>query len=889
MLKILKGKQVLSVVCVLLFYFGNVANAAPSIASPASGSTLQAGDNTFKWAGNDSAPVGWWVYLGSSLGYRDYLDTGELSAATTTTTIGTLPRDGSDVFARLWYKPSDTESWKFVDTTYKAAGSDDSGSKPTLSLDPASTTISNSTQRVSWSSEGLPVTQWWLYAGSSAGKHDLYDSGRLTNAAINAATINNLPMDGSSVHFRLWYRVNDARWQAIDQSFTTVNQSDPPTLTQPKTGDELSSNAQLQWKTNGTTVTGWWVYAGSSAGSKNLFDSGMLQTPTQSLELSGLPRTGETVHVTLWYRDSSSKWLKLLYSFKTKKNTQTFPNLQGYDLVFRDEFSGNKLDPDKWDTALLWGPYVTINNEDQLYIDSLGMHADIGFSPFEMTGSTLKITASKVSASEPVPPRPPRDSPLWKPRPYSEYGFNDPVGQPGDEDYNPGFKIDEVDYLSGMITSYGSFKMTHGYVEMRAKLPAGRGLWPAFWMLPIHYVKDVPEIDVMEFLGQDVDTLYHTYHYFDPSNDWELISTPSYISRAVDWTKEFHTFGMAWSPGQIVWYVNGVEAVRIDSDLNIANQPMYLLANVAVGGNWPGPADSTTKFPATFEIDYIRAYEKKLSQTLNLAADYQLMFSDEFNGSQLDPSKWNTHFLWGPYLPINDEKQYYVDALGSDAGGATPFSLANGELTITARTENDASGFKIPQRLPAVDASVWTNFPTFQRNTAYSPGSYTSGILTSYDAFNFANGYAEIRAKVPSGDGLTPAFWLLNGYYVGDQPEIDVMALKGENPREAIHSFHRIGPNGWQTDFSVTTGGDTEDGYANDYHRYGVRWRSGQLDWYIDDQKVFSYEGDDVAYQVMYVLASLAVGAKDREIDDTSFPASMAIDYIRVYQEKDFE
>ena len=65
------------------------------------------------------------------------------------------------------------------------------------------------------------------------------------------------------------------------------------------------------------------------------------------------------------------------------------------------------------------------------------------------------------------------------------------------------------------------------------------------------------------------------------------------------------------------------------------------------------------------------------------------MFGDEFSGSSLDATKWNTHFLWGPYLPINNEEQYYVDALGSDAGGPSPFTVSNGTLTITARDASD--------------------------------------------------------------------------------------------------------------------------------------------------------------------------------------------------------
>jgi len=297
------------------------------------------------------------------------------------------------------------------------------------------------------------------------------------------------------------------------------------------------------------------------------------------------------------------------------------------------------------------------------------------------------------------------------------------------------------------ITSYESLKMTHGYVEARVKLPEGHGLWPAFWMLPTHYIQDVPEIDIMG-------------------------------------TQDFHTFGMAWSPTEIIYYIDGEETQRITKDdYTIPNQSMYLIANLAVGGNWPGfPA----QFPATFEIDYIRAYKRKLDPELNLAVDYQLMFEDDFDGPTLDETKWNTSFLWGPYLTINDEEQYYVDAHGADKDSVTPdntpFVINDGILSITARQASDENSFPIPSELPDENQSIWGNFPTYRQASGYSQRNYSSGIITSYDAFKTVHGYAEMRARIPKGQGLWPAFWLLNGYYVGQQPEIDILEVLGHQP-----------------------------------------------------------------------------------------------------------
>ena len=573
---------------------------------------------------------------------------------------------------------------------------------------------------------------------------------------------------------------------------------------------------------------------------------------------------------------------------------ETKPNLSNYTLAFADEFNepiGSVLDSNKWDTGFLWGPYLPINNEKQMYIDTLGMHSEFSHSPFAFTGSSLIISATPTSSALQPPARPSELDPIWQPNSYTEYRYN------GETSTGPGYQSSDVDYLSGLITSYDSFKMTHGYVEMRAKLPAGSGLWPAFWLLTTHYVEDVPEIDVMEFLGKEKDRLYQTYHYFNISDNWSKISTPSYTVVATDWTEDFHTFGMAWSPSEIIWYVNGEESNRItDSDFKITGQAMYLLANLAVGSEstWAGPVDSSTIFPAKFEIDYIRAYSRKLDSEINLADDYQLIFEDEFTDTFLNPNKWNTRFLWGPYFPINNEEQYYVDELGIDdpTPANSPFVLDNGILSITARKNDDPNSYPIPQFAPEPDDPVWTENPEFQRNLEYEAPNYTSGIITSYDSFKFVHGYAEIKAKIPVGSGLWPAFWLLNGYYVAQQPEIDVMEVRGENPHQIVHSYHRYDSGIQHSDSAVTDNGEPTIGYGDSFHTYGVRWQPGKIDWYIDGNMVHSYENEDVAYQLMYVIANLAIGGNFNftDVDQTLFqgsdPVSLDIDYIRVYQEK---
>ena len=576
------------------------------------------------------------------------------------------------------------------------------------------------------------------------------------------------------------------------------------------------------------------------------------------------------------------------------------PELTDFSLVFSDEFSGATLDSSKWDTGFLWGPYLQINNEEQLYVDEFGINVDSMVSnggqtpsPFELTGSTLKISAIAASGSS-LPQRPVENDPIWAD--YPEYRYN--------PDYDPA----DAKYLSGVISSYDSFRFTHGYAETRVKLPYGQGLWPAFWLSTSFYVEDVPEIDIMEFLGHDRETVYHTYHHFEPLNGWNLISTPSYTAKHADFTADWHTFGVLWDPEKIIWYVDGVETRRITSDeYKIANQSMYVIANLAVGGNWPGAPDETTNFPADYELDYIRVYQKDAPNTISqtvLDEDYYLMFEDNFSGNALDTDKWNTHHLWGPYWQINNESQFYPDVGDTHAAqtySTPPITVSNGTLKITADSIDPDD---LPA-LPPLSSSAFQNHREWRHNEAYNNPSYqnnnndpakaaapflpdyTSGILTTYDSFKFTHGYAEIRGNLPKGDGLWPAFWLLNGYYVDQQPEIDIIETRGSTPAELVHSYHLSPTQGEDPSYTWSTfSTDTEQGYTGSFHTYGVAWTPDRIDFYVDGVKRHSHTGSTVSTQIMYVLLNLAVGGNFtyQPVDESVLPATFEVDYVRVYQ-----
>lgn len=170
-------------------------------------------------------------------------------------------------------------------------------------------------------------------------------------------------------------------------------------------------------------------------------------------------------------------------------------------------------------------------------------------------------------------------------------------------------------YSSGLISSNKDtydpsvpprFTYLYGYAEMRAKIPAGQGLWPAFWMLQAD--GQWPwEIDVLEALGHQPDTTFMTVHY--PTANWDDAASSGAYS-GPDFSAGYHTFGVEWAPDRIVWYVDGIERKRVTDRSQIPSAPMYLIACLAVGGDWPGPPDASTPFPAQMEIDYIRVWQR---------------------------------------------------------------------------------------------------------------------------------------------------------------------------------------------------------------------------------------------------------------------------------------
>ena len=260
-----------------------------------------------------------------------------------------------------------------------------------------------------------------------------------------------------------------------------------------------------------------------------------------------------------------------------QKKTET-PSIEGYNLLWSDEFEGKELDETKWNRETHEPGWT--NNELQEYTNS-------DENIFVKDGN-LVLKAIKTEKNG---------------KPY---------------------------YTSGKVQGWNKTQFQYGKVVVSAKVPEGQGLWPAIWMMPNQESKygqwpKCGEIDIMESLGNDTTISYSTIHYGEPHAEQQ-----GTIEKKGDesFSAKFHEYSVEWEPGEMRFYTDG-ELVLTCNDWFTAveggddkpypapfDQPFYVQLNLAVGGNWPGNPDATTDFSkAEFLIDYVRVYQKDAYDT----------------------------------------------------------------------------------------------------------------------------------------------------------------------------------------------------------------------------------------------------------------------------------
>lgn len=237
----------------------------------------------------------------------------------------------------------------------------------------------------------------------------------------------------------------------------------------------------------------------------------------------------------------------------------TYP---GMTLFWNDEFDGNSLSAD-WILELGNGDWGWGNNELQYYTNSNHV----------VENGMLRITAK-----------------------------NQNVGS--------------QNYSSTRMKTQGNVFFTYGRIDIRAKLPKGKGIWPALWMLGEQYATvgwpSCGEIDIMELVGGgnfNDSRVYGTVHWNDNGHaQWGN----GYSLSSGLFNDEFHVFSIIWTDQSINWYVDDVFYHSIDitpASLSEFHEDFFLIFNIAVGGTWPGSPDATTVFPQDMYVDYVRVFQ----------------------------------------------------------------------------------------------------------------------------------------------------------------------------------------------------------------------------------------------------------------------------------------
>lgn len=374
---------------------------------------------------------------------------------------------------------------------------------------------------------------------------------------------------------------------------------------------------------------------------------------------------------------------KALLTFSVIGTVFAFSNTvkaaDNYELVWSDEFNGNYLDTNTWNYEIGTGSWGWGNNEQQYYTDR----------NIKVSNGTMKITAKR-------------------------------------EDYG-GMK-----YTSSRITTKNKKNFKYGKIEARIKMPKFKGVWPAFWMLGANQDSvgwpKCGEIDIMEAIN-DENLVYGTLHWFnDPGNN----NADSGSSVAVANRTEYHVYGVEWTADKLRWYVDGkvYRTMDVSNDsFSEVRKEYFVIFNMAIGGQWPGYNIDETAFPATMEVDWVRAYKKVEGTTTKYTGPMITVTEDAVETCS---EKWGSYF-------------------GSDWAGASGTSKST-DKAVTGATMN----------ITSIGNSQW-GVQQYLKGLHYYPGrtyNYSFTMTSDVDKRVFVKvagdgdeqifgEYIDLKARVP--------------------------------------------------------------------------------------------------------------------------------------------
>ncbi|MBW7888525.1 MAG: glycoside hydrolase family 16 protein [Bacteroidetes bacterium] len=266
----------------------------------------------------------------------------------------------------------------------------------------------------------------------------------------------------------------------------------------------------------------------------------------------------------LFFANCKSNGVETADKIKTPPPADSSIQIPGWDLVWNDEFNEESIDRTKWNYQTGgsgWG-----NNELEYYTDR-------------------------------------------KENSYIENG--NLIIEAKEENYG------ERAYTSARLNTAHKGDWKYGMFVIRAKLPYGKGIWPAIWMMPTNSEYGgwpaSGEIDIMEMLGDNFRKVYGTIHYSGSSNNHLQSGGNFSLPQSDNFVEHYHTFIAAWDPSGIQWYVDSTQYFSTAHGQPF-DKEFHIILNVAVGGNWPGNPDVTTIFPQKMIVDYVRVYQRPKSE-----------------------------------------------------------------------------------------------------------------------------------------------------------------------------------------------------------------------------------------------------------------------------------
>ncbi len=245
----------------------------------------------------------------------------------------------------------------------------------------------------------------------------------------------------------------------------------------------------------------------------------------------------------------------------------------GWGLIFQEEFDTNSIDKQLWGDNS-WSRSIVGNKELQYYTSPLDG------DNYQIKNGIIKLIALKKNITSRVVDHWADDKIIYDGYPNKRF----------------------FTYSSGKLET--SIEFLYGYFEIKCKIPKGKGLWPAFWLIATN-TSDYKEIDIFEFHCDEPNVLHMTNHYLDGNGEKRIKA--KHI-KGPDFSKNFHTIGIEWDSRKIVWYFDNMRIFT--SRKEIPHVGLRMIVNLAVGGEWPGHPNNDTQFPAALEVDYIRVFQK---------------------------------------------------------------------------------------------------------------------------------------------------------------------------------------------------------------------------------------------------------------------------------------